>query len=292
MDPKITYRTLETIEECVQAQNIQLDVWGENELHVMPWRLFLDLVRNGGLVLGAFDGDRMIGFNVGFLGTDQDSPNRPAMARLKFNSHAMGVHPDYQNAGVGYQLKLKQRDFALENGVRLITWTYDPLQSRNANLNLRRLGVVCNHYIREYYGEMRDDINLNFPSDRFHVEWWVTSDRVKQRVKSVPASASLSDVLEAGAVLANSTRTNDQGLLVPIDSGVELDGSDLLVEIPPDLDSLREQNEDLSLEWRLHTRRLFEYVFVEGYYVTDFIFLRDEETPRSFYLLSTSAETG
>lgn len=292
MDPKITYRTLETIEECVQAQNIQLNVWGENELHVMPWRLFLDLVRNGGLVLGAFDGDRMIGFNVGFLGTDQDSPNRPAMARLKFNSHAMGVHPDYQNAGVGYQLKLKQRDFALENGVRLITWTYDPLQSRNANLNLRRLGVVCNHYIREYYGEMRDDINLNFPSDRFHVEWWVTSDRVKQRVKSVPASASLSDVLEAGAVLANSTRTNDQGLLVPIDSGVELDGSDLLVEIPPDLDSLREQNEDLSLEWRLHTRRLFEYVFVEGYYVTDFIFLRDEETPRSFYLLSTSAETG
>lgn len=292
MDPKITYRTLETIEECVQAQNIQLNVWGENELHVMPWRLFLDLVRNGGLVLGAFDGDRMIGFNVGFLGTDQDSPNRPAMARLKFNSHAMGVHPDYQNAGVGYQLKLKQRDFALENGVRLITWTYDPLQSRNANLNLRRLGVVCNHYIREYYGEMRDDINLNFPSDRFHVEWWVTSDRVKQRVKSVPASASLSDVLEAGAVLANSTRTNDQGLLVPIDSGVELDGSDLLVEIPPDLDSLREQNEDLSLEWRLHTRRLFEYVFVEGYYVTDFIFLRDEETPGSFYLLSTSAETG
>ena len=140
MDAEITYRTVTTIEECVQAQNIQLDVWGENELHVMSWRLFLDLVRNGGLVLGAFDGDQMVGFNVGFLGTDQESPNRPAMARLKFNSHAMGVRPDYQDAGIGYRLKLMQREYAIENGVRLITWTYDPLQSRNANLNIRRLG--------------------------------------------------------------------------------------------------------------------------------------------------------
>ena len=292
MKEGITYRTLRTVEECVQAQNIQLDVWGENELHVMPWRLFLDLVRNGGLVLGAFDGDQMVGFVVGFLGTDDGSPNRPAMARLKFNSHAMGVHPDYQNAGIGYRLKLMQRDYANDNGVRLVTWTYDPLQSRNAYLNIRRLGAVCNHYIREYYGEMRDEINLNFPSDRFHVEWWVTSDRVAQRLETAPSRLRLSEVIDAGAKYGNSTELNEEGLLVPIDIELVLDGSNLLVEIPPNLDSLRKKNQDLSLDWRLHTRRLFEQVFAEHYYVTDFIFQKDEAGPRSFYVLSTSAETG
>jgi predicted GNAT superfamily acetyltransferase len=292
MKSEITYRSLRTIEECVQAQDIQLDVWGENELHVMSWKLFLDLVRNGGLVLGAFDGDQMVGFNVGFLGTDDGSPNRPAMARLKFNSHAMGVHPDYQDAGIGYRLKLMQRDHAITNGVRLVTWTYDPLQSRNANLNIRRLGAVCNHYIREYYGEMRDDINLGFPSDRFHVEWWVTSEQVEQTLGSSPAPVDLEAMLAAGAKHYNSTRRNEDGLLEPSDVDVALDGSDLLVEIPPNLDSLRMQNQDLSLEWRLHTRHIFEHLFAEKYYVTDFIFLKDKTNPRSFYVLSTSAETG
>jgi predicted GNAT superfamily acetyltransferase len=292
MKSEILYRSLSTIEECVQAQDIQLDVWGDNELHVMPWMLFLDLIRNGGLVLGAFDGDKMVGFNVGFLGTDHGSPNRPAMARLKFNSHAMGVHPEYQDAGIGYRLKVLQRDHAIANGVRLVTWTYDPLQSRNANLNLRRLGVVCNHYIREYYGEMRDVINLGFPSDRFHVEWWVTSDRVERRLESIPDPLSVSEAIDAGAKYANTTDLSAEGLLLPIDIELKLDGSDLLVEIPPDLDSLRAQNQELSLEWRLHTRRIFERVFANNYYVTDFIFQKGEVTPRSFYVLSTSAEIG
>ncbi len=292
MGSNLTFRTLSTPDECVQVQDLQRTVWGEIELHIIPWRLLLDLTHNGGLLLGAFDDDRLVGFVVGFLGTDQESPNRPAMARLKHTSHAMGVHPEYQSTGIGYRLKTMQRDEAVANGVRLVTWTYDPLQSRNANLNIRRLGVVCNQYIREYYGEMRDEINVGFPSDRFRVEWWVTSDRVQARLDASPIPLSLTKLLSKGANKGNSTNLNSEGLLEPIERELDLDGSDLLVEIPSDLDSIRKRSQKLALEWRYHTRSIFERAFADEYSVTDFIFLKDEQIPRSFYVLSTAAETG
>ena len=125
---------------------MQRQVWPGTDLDVVPLHLLTTVAHNGGLVLGAFHGDRMVGFLLGFLGTDEGQPNRPALARLKHCSHMLGVLPEYRGQHIGYQLKLAQRDYVSVQGVRLITWTYDPLESRNARLNIARLGAVCNTY--------------------------------------------------------------------------------------------------------------------------------------------------
>lgn len=286
MTSNLEYRKLVSSEDMGQAEEMQRIVWGESETDVVPRHFLLALARNGGLVLGAFDGEELVGFLAGFLGTDHRSPDRPAMTRLKHTSHMMGVHPDYRNSGIGFRLKCLQREDVIENGVRLATWTYDPLQSRNANLNIRRLGAVCNEYIREYYGEMRDEINVGYPSDRFRVDWWVTSRRVQSRVEELRGPLDLANFLAGGAKKAYSTHLNSEGILLPDDAELELEGTVLLAEIPSNIDSIREEIPDLALIWRLHTRKVFEFAFSNGYIITDFVFLKGEKIPRSYYVLS------
>src|SRR6185436_11873728 len=106
---------------------------------------------------------------LGFLGTTDGPASRPAMTRLKHCSHQLGVLPAYRDQDIGYRLKLAQRDWVNLQGVRLITWTYDPLESRNARLNIARLGAVCRTYRREPYGVMEDTLNAGVPADRFQV---------------------------------------------------------------------------------------------------------------------------
>ena len=152
MTDGIKFRRLEGVEDAAQVEEVQRAVWPGNETEVVPAHALLALSENGGVLIGAFDGDRLVGYVLGFLGTDSQSPDRPAMARLKHCSHMLGVHPDFRDRNIGYQLKIAQREAVVEQGIRLITWTYDPLLSRNAQLNIRRLGTVCSTYKRNIYG--------------------------------------------------------------------------------------------------------------------------------------------
>jgi predicted GNAT superfamily acetyltransferase len=273
-----------------KAEELQRIVWTGTETDIVPTHFLLALARNGGIVLGAFDGEKLVGFLAGFLGTDQKSPGRPAMTRLKHASHMMGVHPHYRDEGIGFKLKSLQREDVINDGIRLITWTYDPLQSRNANVNISRLGAVCNEYIRDYYGEMRDEINVGFPSDRFRVDWWVTSPRVQSRVDEVRGPLDLANFLAGGARTAYTTRLTTSGYIQPEQSNPELEGAILLIEIPSNIDLLREKSPEDALNWRLHTRHVFEQAFSQGYIVTDFVFLKGEKYPRSYYVLSHGEE--
>lgn len=286
MTTSLVYRKLSTPGDMGQAEELQRVVWSGSDTDIVPTHFLLALVRNGGLVLGAFDDTKLVGFVVGFLGTDQKSPDRPAMTRLKHASHMMGVLPEYRNSGVGFHLKCLQREDAIENGVRLATWTYDPLQSRNANLNIRRLGAVCNEYIRDYYGDMRDEINVGYPSDRFRVDWWVTSPRVQSRVEELRGSLDLANFLSGGAKKAYSTFLNSRNLPLPEEADPQFLETILLAEIPSDIDALREADAEIALKWRMFTRNFFEAAFSRGYIVTDFVFLKGEKIPRSYYVLS------
>jgi chorismate synthase len=179
----ITIHPLTTHDELLAVEQLQRDAWGVPEVDVVPLHMLITPPRHGGLLLGAFDGDRLAGFVFGFLGLTADG-------RLKHCSHMAGVHPDYRGHGVGYQLKLAQRQHVLAQGLDLITWTFDPLETRNAQLNFHKLGAVCHTYIRNLYGAMRAAINVGPPSDRFEVEWWIRSNRVAHRLQSPPASTS------------------------------------------------------------------------------------------------------
>ncbi len=284
--PIITVRPLETIPEFLQAEELQRQVWPGAEVDVVPLHLMTILAHNGGLVLGAFHSDRMVGFLLGFLGTDEGQTNRPALARLKHCSHMVGVLPEYRGQHVGYQLKLAQRDHVSVQGVRLITWTYDPLGSRNAHLNIAKLGAVCHTYQEAVYGDMRDGLNAGLPSDRFQVDWWITSPRVKERLFGQRAPLVLNSFTSAGAEILNPTTLGQDGLERPADLWRKPASTLALVEIPTNFQDVRNKDMGLARAWRGQTRSLFEEVFGTGYWVTDFFHEPVDGRDRSFYALS------
>ena len=279
-------RSLDTPEDMVMVEDLHRLVWGGDDVDVIPGHVALAMSHNGGVVLGAFDGERLIGFILGFLGTDDSSPDRPAMTRLKHSSHELAVDPAYRSQGVGYALKVAQRQKVDQQGVRLITWTYDPLLSLNAQLNIRRLGGVCDTYRENEYGEMHDELNRGIASDRFQVDWWITSHRVKQRVEGSRQALDLAHFLGAGAIRVNQVTFSEEGLPHPTLATDKPDSTLAIVEIPADYPDLKARDHGLASLWREHTRQIFQQAFDAGYLVTDFIYLREERLPRSYYLLA------
>ena len=302
-------RILEKPAEMLAAEQLQRVVWPGSETDVVPLHILVTAAHNGGIVIGAFpkenraataehewraDSELLVGFVFGFPGL-YFTPDGP---RPKHCSHQLAVHPQYRSQGLGFLLKRAQWQMVRHQGLDLITWTFDPLLSRNAHLNIARLGAVCNSYIREAYGEMQDELNIGIPSDRFQVDWWVNSQRVKSRLSNLARrQLDLAHFLAAGAEIINpSTRGQDlwlhptQARLPDGFSGSPADIPLLLVEIPADFQALRSSDSSLAMEWRMSVRQSFESLFALGYLVTDFVHLRGE-IPRSYYVLSHGEST-
>jgi len=312
---RILVRILESPEEIAEVEDLQRVVWPGSELDIIPAHLLLTTAHNGGMVIGAYEGEyddsesgsaahsgirgnsalRLVGAVFGFLGSYSTADGQ----RLKHCSHILAVHPNYRNQGIGFSLKRAQWQLVRQQGVDLITWTYDPLLSRNAHLNITRLGGVCGTYLREHYGVMRDGLNAGLPSDRFQLDWWVNSHRVNRRLsRHARRPLDLAHYFAAGTAIINPTIIGKDGF--PISENrlhTDLDADSLgpeipllLVEIPADFQTLKASRPDLALEWRIHTRQLFEDLFSRGYLVTDFVYLPGTH-PRSFYVLTHGEST-
>ncbi len=276
------------IDDFRATEKLQRLIWPGSGTEVVPMHMLLTIARNGGIVLGAWADDKLVGFLFGFLGTDDASSKRVAAARLKHASHQLGVHPKYRDRNIGSQLKLAQRDAVLKDGVRLATWTYDPLETRNANLNLRKLGGIVRKYKRDYYGEMDDELNAGLPSDRFIVEWWLTSNRVKERVSGKRKPVTFEQYMEAELPVINSPTIDEKGFLIPSENVVEsVDKMLLLVQVPMNFQQIKAEEPELALRWRLHSRSVFESTIGAGFIITDYIHKPDfDDGPTGFYVLS------
>ncbi len=182
-----TIHVLEQPEEMIAVEALQRLVWSSPDIEIVPKDILLAMVHNGGLAIGAYAGGALVGVTFGFPGF-YATPDGP---RLKHHSHILAVHPDWRSKGLGFALKRAQWQMVRKQGIDRITWTYDPLLSRNAHLNIARLGAVCSTYLRSEYGEMRDGLNAGLPSDRFQVDWWLNTQRVQRRIsrRSRPAPA-------------------------------------------------------------------------------------------------------
>ena len=159
--------TLEQFERCIV---LQIEVWGYSDGDVIPRRVFVVAERIGGQVIGAFDGDDLVGFAMSLPGYRDGKPY--------LHSHMLAVLPHYRNAGIGRRLKLAQRDDAIARGLDLMEWTFDPLEIRNAHLNIARLGVIVRRYQPDFYGPSSSPLQGGLPTDRLYAEWWLRSDRV------------------------------------------------------------------------------------------------------------------
>jgi predicted GNAT superfamily acetyltransferase len=278
----IKIRLVQTHDEYRAVERLQRIVWGHGDMDVVPDHLLITVQKNGGLVLGAFETlpeeglgpqeEHAIGLALGFVG-------RSPAGIIKHCSHMVGVAPAYQNQNVGYRLKLAQREHVLAQGIDLITWTFDPLESRNARLNFHKLGGTCNTYLREVYGRMRDELNVGLPSDRFQVDWHIASTHVTDRLRSALSLPQFGALRASGIPLVNQSAPGNPPR--PSRTTLPLEGDQVLIQIPARFQALKAADMELARAWREHTRNLFESAFAGGYTVVDLLF----EEGQSYYLL-------
>jgi predicted GNAT superfamily acetyltransferase len=182
-------RELSTEPELREAVALQKTIWGFEDADLLPFRMLV-ATKIGGQLLGAFDAGRMVAFCVAI-------PGLKTGGKVYLHSHMLGVLPEYRNAGIGRQLKLRQRDDALARGIDLIEWTFDPLDLKNAFFNIERLGAIVRRYMRNQYGVSTSALHGGLPTDRLVAEWWIRKPRerveVEERIR-VP-----SDIADARA---------------------------------------------------------------------------------------------
>jgi predicted GNAT superfamily acetyltransferase len=262
-------RQLERLEELRQCERIQRRVWGTL---AASSEVLAVTAKCGGAVLGVLTHGQVVGFIYAFLARRH--------GRLAHWSHMMAVEARYRDRGLGFRMKLAHRRLALEQGIKRICWTYDPLQSRNAFLNIARLGGLVSEYLPDCYGHFPSRIEKGLPSDRFVVDWRIASRRVARRLGATTYPPG-----DLRTPHVNETRMNAHGFLENRAVALGLCAPKLLVEVPANTDAMRARALPLARRWRLETRKVFEYYLSAGYRVEDFIPPHAASEGRCFYLL-------
>lgn len=267
--PRIRVRPLGKLEEFRECERIQKAVWGNVGVGS---EVLAVTQKYGGVVLGASVSGKMVGCLYAFLARRH--------GRLIHWSHIMAVRPAYRNLGLGFRMKLAHRRLALAQGLKSICWTFDPLQSRNAALNLGRLGARVEEYIPDCYGEFPSAIERGLESDRFVVNWRIASRAVERRLRVGPPASVLPPWPRA-----NDTALNLRGFLENRRIRLSLRDRRLLVEIPANTDLMRARNLALARRWRFETRRIFVCYLSAGFRVKDLVRPGDAPEGRCYYVL-------
>ena len=167
----IILRRCRGIDEFRACVALQKEVWNFSDAELVPLRMFVVADKVGGQVMGAFDGNTMVGFALSVPGT--------RTGHIYLHSHMLAVKKEHRNGGLGRRLKLLQREEALSRGIELIEWTFDPLEIKNAYLNIEKLGAIARRYNINQYGITSSPLQGGLPSDRLIAEWWLKSRRVE-----------------------------------------------------------------------------------------------------------------
>ena len=184
--PSYKIQLLDDLDQLRQCLEIQHLAWGFSDADILPIRSLLICSKIGGQVFGAIDDSGQV---LGFLNAFPGYRN----GKVYLHSNMLGVRPDYQNFGIGRQLKLAQREEALSRGIELVEWTFDPLEVRNARINLELLGAISRTYLVNFYGPSSSHLHGGLPTDRLVAEWHLNSARVKSRLGSTPSPPAPSD---------------------------------------------------------------------------------------------------
>jgi predicted GNAT superfamily acetyltransferase len=182
---EVVLRSCQGFEELEACVRLQVETWGYGDGDVIPRRAFTVAQRIGGQAIGAFEGNQLVGFAMSLPGI-KAAKTPGATPTPYLHSHMLAVTPRYRNSGIGRHLKLYQREEALSRGIALMEWTFDPLEIKNAFLNIHRLGVVVRSYSPNFYGVSSSRLQGGLPTDRLHAEWWMDSDRVKAILAGTP----------------------------------------------------------------------------------------------------------
>ncbi len=276
----ITYKQLKTLEDLIPCEKLQETVWKFSQSDIIPPRFMRVLCKHGGFAMGAFDDGMMVGFVFGVPAIHFGRPSQ--------HSHMLAVLPEHHNKNIGFNLKKAQREDALNRDIDLITWAFDPLQSKNAYLNINKLGITASNYDINLYGENSSSkLHSGLGTDRLLAEWWLVSDRVKSIVdgntkKTIPPPSNSLNIIE--------TERDTQGLLTPVEPDLTLTNKILLLEIPDNIDKMKDSNIQVARLWRRLVQKTFIHYFDAGYYVNSLQIEQEGNTRRVYYVLEYRTE--
>jgi predicted GNAT superfamily acetyltransferase len=302
----IAIRDLRTIEELNQLRTVEKEVWGMTGEDAIPLTIAIALKAAGNIFIGAFeekhDGgeharpetgkeksekeklgkENLVGFAFGFLGREH--------GQTTIHSHMLAVLDEYRHLDLGAKLKHAQRERALAMGVHEMTWTFDPLQSRNAHFNFAKLGVVSESYRADFYGpETSSKLHRN-GTDRLWVRWLLSSRRVRDRIAGKNsgkdrATGSRIETLDALRLLAPLIRFDGKGKPVRAELGEALGRERVSIEIPGDILAVEAADMSLAREWREATRWAFRESLKAGFFVSEFCrSMRGQQGPGAYLL--------
>ena len=249
----ISIREIDALAEMRAVEDLQKEVWGIPDLDVVPLTHLVATKEAGGVLIGAFDDDALVGFVYGFPSFER--------GQLAHHSHMLAVKPAYRNFDLGRRLKLAQRDHVKAQGIELISWTFDPLQSLNAHFNFNKLGVIADRYLPNFYGEDAASFLHQTGTDRLWVSWFLSRE-------NVPVKFDVGPTL----VRVGADESPERGEAIS-------DQDHVAIEIPSNIDELPRE---VALKWRAETRWAFTEVLKAGYFVESFV--RDKQLGR--YLLT------
>jgi predicted GNAT superfamily acetyltransferase len=260
--PGVQVRHLESLEDFEACIELQQAIWGADFDAMVPTSLLQASVHVGGLVIGAFVADTLVGFVFGLAGVKD--------GEIVHWSHMLGVHAEARGMGIGRQLKELQRSTLAARGVTRVLWTFDPLQARNAHLNINRLGVRVTEYVVDMYGTTRSPLHFGIATDRLIVE-----------CSTAPAARSIqmssANFARPVPVLTPIPRLGDRALNGDLPSFA-------LIEIPVDVQRIAEESADAMNLWRVATREHMQWALCHGYRIA--ALHRDRAESRAFYLIA------
>jgi predicted GNAT superfamily acetyltransferase len=277
VEPEVRIRPARDRADFDSCVLLQRAVWGLDDLEINSAIQLIATTHAGGLLQLAETADgQAVGFCYAFPALRGGVPH--------LHSDMLAVLPEHQKQGVGVRLKWAQREAALARGLDLIVWTFDPLQARNANLNLRRLGATATELLENFYGITTSSLHHGLPTDRLLVRWELNSERVRERAQQGEPPRS---VATPSAPRINEVKWQ-AGWPVGSEPRLDLDEAELLLELPPEWDVLCQSAPRVAEGWHDKTRRALQTYMSRGYVAADFAPTEDAGRRRPFYVLRKS----
>ncbi|HRH43993.1 MAG TPA: GNAT family N-acetyltransferase [Pyrinomonadaceae bacterium] len=260
IEKEIIIHPINSIAEMHEVEELQRIVWQVPDIEVVPNSQLIAAVKAGGVLLGAFERKKMVGFAYGFVSYEK--------GQMAHHSHMLAVLPEYRNYKLGEKLKRAQKDFVLRQGITIMSWTFDPLQSLNAYFNFHKLGVVSDTYFVDFYGDDAPSFLHQNSTDRLWVFWHLDQEKPKPEVNLESVKRLVQ--MEKGEIPNTFDFTDEEFLAI---------------EIPTNINKLQDENLELAVEWRKATRKAFVESFRKGYTATEFYRMNRDGQDYGVYLL-------
>jgi predicted GNAT superfamily acetyltransferase len=267
----IVIRDIESIVEMRVVESFEKEIWGCDDRDIVPLTMLAAARESGGILIGAYDGRSLVGFAFGFVGLED--------GETVHHSHMLAVNSSHRSHNLGYRLKLAQRERTLKQGIKRMTWTFDPLQAMNAHFNFAKLGVLADKYKVNFYGETTSSPLHQTGTDRLWVSWLLDSPRVKERIDQ-NSPLDLKSIAKTTLVRCTDTSTPERVATVSDSVGIAS------IAIPHDIGSIERSDPDLARQWRKETRGAFSEALAAGFVVAEFVRRSLEDGGVGVYVLT------